>query len=323
MNKHLVVVVALFMAGAVYSHQVQPERGVVKPHDSLKSQETKQAQQDQKEATHAVQDLVELMRIEQQHEAENRQSQQNRDAYENEIQRKLANYTLLLAGVGFLQFLVLVATVYVMCLQRNLMREHAVHLGDLAGAARNNLASTKESVSAINRQANEMEHQRGVMQGQLDIMKGQFELEQRPWVGMSEGPILKQKKSTKTGQYGFTVVYTIKNFGVAPALNTIVWLGATIADANNYELVKSKVAEARESGERIVKMTGDLLLPTAEKEDSYEFGESERPSKFVIPGCIVYRSTDGAVHHTELSYWIDLTEGEKATFHTAWFQSAD
>lgn len=70
-------------------------------------------------------------------------------------------------------------------------------------------------------------------------------------------------------------------------------------------------------------MTGDLLLPGAEKHNTCRFGESTRPPKIVIPGCIVYRDTDGIIHHTELSYWIDFAEGAKAAFHTAWFQSAD
>jgi hypothetical protein len=70
-------------------------------------------------------------------------------------------------------------------------------------------------------------------------------------------------------------------------------------------------------------MTGDLLLPGAEKTDTFRFGESPRLSKFIIPGCIVYRFADGTVHHTELSYWIDFNEGEKAIFRTVWFQAAD
>ena len=83
--------------------------------------------------------------------------------------------------------------------------------------------------------------------------------------------IFAEKKSTKIGHYGFTVEYAIKNFGVAPAFNTIVVLGPTIDDVNNYALVKSKVDDARKTAENIVHMTGNLLLPGGEKRDTYAF----------------------------------------------------
>lgn len=150
-----------------------------------------------------------------------------------------------------------------------------------------------------------------------------FRAEKRPWVGMSSSLSLLDKKSTKPGHYGFTVKYTIKNFGIAPAFNTIVVLGAPVEDVNNYALVRSKVDDARKTAENIVNTTGDLLLPGAEKPDTYHFGEFQRRDKFVVPGCIVYRFADGTLHHTELSYWIDLNEGEKAIFRTCWFQGAD
>jgi hypothetical protein len=70
-------------------------------------------------------------------------------------------------------------------------------------------------------------------------------------------------------------------------------------------------------------MTGDLLLPTVTKHDTHHFGESTRPDKVVIPGCVVYRFADDTVHYTELSYWIDFSEGDKAVFHTLWFQHAN
>jgi len=177
-NKYVTIIVVVFMAGAVYADQIQPKQGVVKAKDSLTRQETRQAEQDQKEAARAIQDLVGQMRVEQQRETENRQAQQNRNDYENEIQRKLANYTLLLAGIGFLQFLVLAGTGYVMYLQRNLMGEHATHLHDLAGAARNNLSAINKQAEIMTRQADEMEQQRGVLQGQLSIMSGQLNVSQ-------------------------------------------------------------------------------------------------------------------------------------------------
>ncbi len=150
-----------------------------------------------------------------------------------------------------------------------------------------------------------------------------FKMEKRPWVGMNKGPTVLEKKSTKPGQYGFTVGYTVKNFGIAPAFNTIVVFEAAVEDVNNYALVKSKVDAARKTGESIINVTGDLLLPTGEKNDTCLFSEISRADKFVVPGCIVYRFADGTVHHTELSYWIDFGEGEKAFFRTSWFQAAD
>jgi hypothetical protein len=207
------------------------------------------------------------------------------------IDRGIWIFNAFLVIVGFLQWQVLRR-------QAKLMKIHADHLEKLAAAARDNAsAASLNAQSLIN--------------------------SDRPWVGMSQEIILLKKQSTKPGRYEFTVGYTVKNFGVSPALNTVVSFGITIGDVNNYDLVKSKVAEARRQGENIIKMTGDLLLPTAEKNDTCLFGESERPNKIVIPGCIVYRSIDGAVHHTELSYWIDFSEGDKAVFRSSWFQSAD
>jgi hypothetical protein len=152
-----------------------------------------------------------------------------------------------------------------------------------------------------------------------------FRIEKRPWVGLIGKLSLLNKKSTKPGYFGFTLEYVVKNFGVAPAFNTVVPFGVVVegGDVNNYALVKSKVDESRKSGENIVTMTGDLLLPGAEKTCTCEFPEIKRAQKFVITGCIVYRFADGTIHHTELSYWIDLAEGKKAKFSGLWFQAAD
>jgi hypothetical protein len=59
-----------------------------------------------------------------------------------------------------------------------------------------------------------------------------FRAEKRPWIGMIGTLSLLERRSTKPGQYEFTVGYTIKNFGVAPAFNTIVVLGATVEGGN-------------------------------------------------------------------------------------------
>lgn len=69
-----------------------------------------------------------------------------------------------------------------------------------------------------------------------------FKTENRPWVGISKELTILEKKSTKAGQYEFTVEYTLKNFGSAPALNVVVPFGPLVEDVNNYNLVKDKVA---------------------------------------------------------------------------------
>lgn len=194
----------------------------------------------------------------------------------------------LLVVVGILQGIILWR-------QAKIMRTHAEHLENLTAA----LETTNKQSALF------------------------FKLEKRPWVGVSRPLLLLDKQSTKPGQYGFTLRYVVKNFGTAPAFNTIVAFEDTIDDPNDYKLIKAKVAEARNSGENIVKLTGDLLLPTVEKGDTCQYSERVRPNKFAIAGCIIYRSTDGSIHYTELSYWIDLAEGEKAVFRTLWFQDAN
>jgi hypothetical protein len=208
----------------------------------------------------------------------------------------------LLVVVGILQGVVLWQ-------QRKIMGEHARHLENLAKAATNNAEAARLNAQAVeisNNQSAEF-----------------FRMEKRPWVGMSQELIMLESKTTEPGRYGFTIQYAVKNFGVAPAFNTVVCFGDTIDNPNDHAFVKTKVAEARQTAENIVHLTGDLLLPSAEKYNTHLFSERVRPKKFAIPGCIVYRFADGTVHYTELSYWIDLTEGEKATFRTLWFQSAN
>ena len=210
-------------------------------------------------------------------------------------------FSFLLVIVGALQCVVLSR-------QAVLMRAHADHLEKLASAAKDNAESAR-----LNAEASQQSNK------QSEVF---FRIQNRPWIAISDGPRLLENRYTDSGQHEFIIGYTIKNYGTAPAFNTVVPFGSTIEDVNNGALVKSKVDEARKSGENIVNLTGDLLLPTATKYNTRHFGQSKRPNKIVIPGCIVYRFLDGTVHHTELSYWIDFSE-EPPEFHTAWFQSAD
>ena len=195
-------------------------------------------------------------------------------------------------------------TLFIVSWQAILMRQHASHFKDLAEKT----ATAAAAAEISNTQSAEF-----------------FRTEKRPWIGVVGNISMRDKKSTKPGCFGFTLEYVIKNFGVTPAFNTVVPFGIVVegTDIHNYALVKNKVDEARRTGENIVSMTGDLLLPGAEKAGSCEFPETQRNQKFVITGCIVYRFADGSTHHTELSYWIDLSEGDKAKFRTLWFQAAD
>ena len=53
-------------------------------------------------------------------------------------------------------------------------------------------------------------------------------------------PILRDRKSSKPGHHGFTLEYVVKNFGIAPAFNTVVPFGGIVdeQDVNNYSLVR-------------------------------------------------------------------------------------
>jgi hypothetical protein len=149
-----------------------------------------------------------------------------------------------------------------------------------------------------------------------------FSQSQRPWVGMVGDVNLLEASGKEL--FKIVVGYKLKNFGPAPALNTVVWLEPPIGDANNYALIKTKVEYSCRSGENLVTQTGDLLLPNGEKPDTWTFGEKAWPPKFVIPGCAVYRDTAGGMHHTQLCYWTDLSTNPKPkTFSTCWFQAAD
>lgn len=150
-----------------------------------------------------------------------------------------------------------------------------------------------------------------------------FRTEKRPWVGIIGDPFIVLVESERTGHRAFRVEYTIKNFGVAPAFNVVVPFSSAIEEANAYDLVKSKINEARKLGENILSLTGDLLLPGAEKMGSCEFSPAPKTNRFTLAGCIVYRFSDGSIHYTELSYFADWDEGGKAKCRTAWFQDAD
>jgi hypothetical protein len=158
----------------------------------------------------------------------------------------------------------------------------------------------------------------------LEDERTHFNQSQRPWVGMAEDVTLLQN-SESGGIFKFVVGYKLRNFGSFPALNTVVALNSPIGDANNYGLVKTRVNDSCKLAESLVPQTGDLLLPGGEKPDTWTYTDKKAwPTKFVIPGCIVYRNPGGAVHHTQLCYWINFQETPKSTrFGTCWFQSAD
>jgi hypothetical protein len=147
---------------------------------------------------------------------------------------------------------------------------------------------------------------------------------QRPWVGMVGDVTFEEPKELDKNWPHFIMSYRLKNFGTAPAMNVVTPFGPIIGDANNYALVKTKVEASCKSGENIVSLTGDLLLPASDKPDTTQVGNKNAPQKFVMPGCIVYRDSKRKIHHTELCYWIDLADTSRPkTFSTCWFQGAD
>jgi hypothetical protein len=142
---------------------------------------------------------------------------------------------------------------------------------------------------------------------------------ERPWVGVN-GEV-SWARTSENGFPTFTVSYKLKNFGTSPALNTVTRIESPVKDVNNYQLIKSKVISSCQLAEGLITHTGDLLLPTGEKPDTWTYGAIP-PTKSVFPGCIAYRDAAN-VHHTQLCYWIDLAETPKPIFRTCWFQSAD
>lgn len=158
----------------------------------------------------------------------------------------------------------------------------------------------------------------------LEDGRTHFNQSQRPWVGMA-GEVALLENSESGGVFKFVVGYKLRNFGSSPGLNTVVALNSPVGEANNYELIKIKVSDSCKFAERLVPQTGDLLLPGAEKPNTWTYTDRKVwPTKFVIPGCAAYRDPVGTVHHTQLCYWIDLSADPKPkTFGTCWFQHAD
>jgi hypothetical protein len=159
---------------------------------------------------------------------------------------------------------------------------------------------------------------------QVRDARDEFTKIQRPWVGFSGEMSL--DKFSFDGEMGKALVgYKFKNYGTAPALNTVVWLERPVGTRTDYELIRTKVEQSCRSGETIFNQTGDLLLPSAEKTDTWNFTDKQPwPDVFIIPGCIVYHDVAGRAHHTQLCYYIDLTTDPKPTsFRTCWFQHAD
>jgi len=75
-----------------------------------------------------------------------------------EIQKKLAKYTEYLFWAGILQAVVLFGTLIAIFWQARLMREHAGHLHELAGAAKENANAALSQVELMKRQMDTMVH---------------------------------------------------------------------------------------------------------------------------------------------------------------------
>jgi hypothetical protein len=209
----------------------------------------------------------------------------------------------------------------------------------------------EQSENAMNKTLTEMQKQSGAMQDaaqatksqsdsarlQAEASKSQAEAsnvsakatdqlaqlaaqQDRPWVGIN-GEVT-WADTSENGFPTFTISYKLRNFGVSPAFNTIVQIDRPITDVNNAELVKIKATDSCKSAEAIIGQTGDLLLPNSEKPNTWTYGGIP-PTKFDIPGCIVYKDTKGSIHHAQLCYWIDLAETPRPIFRTCWSQSAD
>jgi hypothetical protein len=155
------------------------------------------------------------------------------------------------------------------------------------------------------------------------IASDALEISHRPWAGMN-GDVGFSRLNLKNEVFQFLVSYKLKNFGASPALNIVVQLGNPIEDVRDLYIYDIKVNDACQSAENLTKLTGDLLLPSGDKPDTWTFGEKAWKVSFIIPGCIAYRDTGGAVHHTQLCYVMDDSGALKpSTFRTCWFQYAD
>ena len=157
-----------------------------------------------------------------------------------------------------------------------------------------------------------------------------FKRQTRPWVGMdSEYKIQDLSKENK--KLTLKLTYKVKNFGLSPASNTIIYFGQVIRNDPGLSEVETKIEDTCKSAERdaLPLKVGDLLLPGAEKSDTWTWGtgdadKSHWQGSFQLPGCVVYRDIDGAVHHTRLCYFINLRTSQVfPNTGTCRFQSAD
>jgi hypothetical protein len=130
--------------------QAEPAQQTVKSRGTVPSKDSKKPKQEAESAeSAAIRGLVEEMRVQEQIETKNRQSETYRANQDIDIQWKLVRYTKWLALVGGLQFLALAGTAYIVCLQRNLMQVHAGHLKKLAIAAKRNASAAWANAEAI------------------------------------------------------------------------------------------------------------------------------------------------------------------------------
>jgi hypothetical protein len=155
--RHLALLVIL-LAAAVGTTTAQgtPKQGITKEKSSLKTDKAKQADQSHETAEKVPPTADKpCANLSDTHTA--------RSSQDIETQRKLVDFTMLLAIVGGLQFLALIVQAIVFWrtlnqvkAQANLMRVHAEHLENLvaaakanAEAARDNAIAAKESASAL------------------------------------------------------------------------------------------------------------------------------------------------------------------------------
>jgi hypothetical protein len=153
-----------------------------------------------------------------------------------------------------------------------------------------------------------------------------FKLQNRPWVGVNGEVTFDENRSPKW------VAAKLKNFGNQPALNTNVSIYVLTMKTYGIEEVAKVAATIDEEcriGEGRVSpgKAGDLLLPGVEEPWSAGIDRPDLSgvkTSLIMPGCIVYKDTDGVVHRTRFCYMIGLSSSPtEKTFGTCWGQSAD
>lgn len=178
------------------------------------------------------------------------------DTHEDEATRKLARYTFWLmvftaglVAVGVLQAVALI-------LQARLLKKHAGHLDKLASAAEANSNATKETLLAIQRQADIMEQQAADAKEsgkhteelakqavrQTELTQFQLELTHRPWIAIENVSPASNLEFDERGGVLFLNLQ-IRNVGNSIAKHIQTFVDYAVGGVTNMSDVSARVVD--------------------------------------------------------------------------------